>query len=120
VSVAIANVVVPLIIAREYPETRRHLMTGVYAAMMNVGTMTVTFATAPISVVGSRGCGGYMAHVVGWLPRHAALPADPRLLPAAKAFTYRQAHKPGTRHYRHGRNGGFDKTLQHLRCLDGR
>jgi len=51
VSVAIANVVVPLIIAREYPETRRHLMTGVYAAMMNVGTMTVTFATAPISAV---------------------------------------------------------------------
>lgn len=51
VSVAIGNVVVPLIIAREYPETRRHLMTGCYAAMMNVGTMTVTFATAPIAAV---------------------------------------------------------------------
>jgi CP family cyanate transporter-like MFS transporter len=55
VSVAIANVVVPLIIAREYPETRRHLMTGAYGAVMNVGTMTVTFATVPISgIIGWR------------------------------------------------------------------
>ena len=54
-SVAIANVVVPLIIARGYPETRSHLMTGIYAAMMNVGTMTVTFATVLISgVIGWR------------------------------------------------------------------
>jgi MFS transporter, CP family, cyanate transporter len=49
VSLAVANVVVPVVIAREYPPSRRTLMTGIYAAAINVGTMTVTLATAPLA-----------------------------------------------------------------------
>jgi MFS transporter, CP family, cyanate transporter len=45
----IGNVVVPLIIAREFPPQRVHLMTGVYTSAINVGTMTVTVATAPLA-----------------------------------------------------------------------
>ncbi len=45
----IGNVVVPIIIAREFPRERAHFMTGVYTSAINVGTMTVTFATAPLA-----------------------------------------------------------------------
>ncbi len=41
----IGNVVVPLIISREFPPERVHFMTGVYTSAINVGTMTVTLAT---------------------------------------------------------------------------
>lgn len=44
----IGNVVVPIVIAREYGR-RAHLMTGVYTSAMNLGTMTVTLATAPLA-----------------------------------------------------------------------
>jgi CP family cyanate transporter-like MFS transporter len=45
----IGNVVVPIIIAREFPPERAHFMTGVYTSAINIGTMTVTFATAPLA-----------------------------------------------------------------------
>ena len=45
----IGNVVVPIIIAREFPRERAHFMTGVYTSAINVGTMTVTLATAPLA-----------------------------------------------------------------------
>jgi MFS transporter, CP family, cyanate transporter len=45
----IGNVVVPLLIAREFPPERVHFMTGVYTSAINVGTMTVTLATAPLA-----------------------------------------------------------------------
>ncbi|WP_460773068.1 MFS transporter [Microbacterium sp. GXF7504] len=45
----IGNVVVPVVIAREFPPRRVHFMTGVYTSAINVGTMTVTLATAPIA-----------------------------------------------------------------------
>jgi len=48
----IGNVVVPLIIAREYPRERVHFMTGVYTAAINVGTMTVTLTTVPLADAG--------------------------------------------------------------------
>jgi CP family cyanate transporter-like MFS transporter len=84
-SVAVANVTVPLIIAREYPETRRDLMTGAYGAVMNVGTMTVTFATVPISeAIGWRWATSILAVLGGaalaaWVgargPRRALTPS---------------------------------------------
>lgn len=52
----IGNVVVPIIISREFPRERAHFMTGVYTSAINVGTMTVTLATAPLaSEIGWRG-----------------------------------------------------------------
>jgi CP family cyanate transporter-like MFS transporter len=45
----IGNVVVPVVIAREFPPERVHFMTGVYTSAINVGTMTVTVATAPLA-----------------------------------------------------------------------
>jgi MFS transporter, CP family, cyanate transporter len=53
--VTIGNVVIPVLIARDYPPARGRLMTGVYTAAINVGTMTVTLTTAPLaSVIGWR------------------------------------------------------------------
>ncbi len=49
VFLTIGNVVVPVVIAREFPPRRVHFMTGVYTSAINVGTMTVTLATAPIA-----------------------------------------------------------------------
>ncbi len=52
----IGNVVVPIIIAREFPRERAHFMTGLYTSAINIGTMTVTLATAPLaSEIGWRG-----------------------------------------------------------------
>ncbi|WP_159502384.1 CynX/NimT family MFS transporter [Microbacterium sp. 18062] len=52
----IGNVVVPVIIAREFSPRRVHMMTGVYTSAINVGTMTVTVATAPLAAgIGWRG-----------------------------------------------------------------
>ena len=53
--VTIGNVVLPIIIAREFDARRAHTMTGVYTAAMNAGTMAVTLGTAPLaSVAGWR------------------------------------------------------------------
>lgn len=46
---AVGNVVVPVIIGREYSAHRAHTMTGVYTSALNVGTMTVTLTTAPLA-----------------------------------------------------------------------
>ncbi len=47
--VTIGNVVLPIIIAREFSPRRAHTMTGVYTAALNVGTMTVTLSTSPLA-----------------------------------------------------------------------
>lgn len=47
----IGNVVVPLLIRREYPPERVAFMTGVYTSALNVGTMIATLSTAPIAAV---------------------------------------------------------------------
>ncbi|UUT36193.1 MFS transporter [Microbacterium elymi] len=52
--VTIGNVVLPIVIAREYSARRAHTMTGVYTSALNVGTLAVTLGTAP------------MADAVGW------------------------------------------------------
>jgi CP family cyanate transporter-like MFS transporter len=49
--VTIGNVVLPIIIAREFDARRAHTMTGVYTAAMNAGTMAVTAGTAPLAAV---------------------------------------------------------------------
>lgn len=72
----VGNVVVPLIIAREFPPQRVHFMTGVYTSAINVGTMTVTLATAPLSDgIGWQGAilvwGGFgVVALVVWLGLH--------------------------------------------------
>ncbi|WP_022890875.1 CynX/NimT family MFS transporter [Agromyces italicus] len=53
-AIAIGNVVVPVVIRRDVPPERAQLVTGVYSAMMNVGSMLTIAATAPL------------AEVIGW------------------------------------------------------
>ncbi len=54
--VTLGNVIIPVIIAHEYPPQRVHAMTAVYTASINLGTMTVTVATAPLEpALGWRG-----------------------------------------------------------------
>jgi len=53
---AVGNVVIPVIVGREYGAHRAHTMTGVYTSALNVGTMTVTLTTAPLAEgIGWRG-----------------------------------------------------------------
>lgn len=47
----LGNVVVPVIIKREFPPERVPGMTSLFTSALNVGTMTVTLATAPIAAV---------------------------------------------------------------------
>lgn len=49
VFLTIGNVAIPVIIKREFSAGRAHTMTGVYTSSLNVGTMTVTLATAPLA-----------------------------------------------------------------------
>ncbi|GAA3756427.1 CynX/NimT family MFS transporter [Microbacterium kribbense] len=59
--VTIGNVVIPMVIAREYRSRTAHTMTGVYTSALNVGTMTATIATEPLS-----GMIGWRAAVLTW------------------------------------------------------
>jgi len=85
----VGNVVMPVIIGREYRAHRVHMMTGIYTSALNVGTMTVTLATAPLAnAVGWRWAVTVwavfpLAALACWVPlrglRAAFLPtADPR------------------------------------------
>ncbi|MFD6055075.1 CynX/NimT family MFS transporter [Agromyces sp. NPDC060279] len=49
IAIAIGNVVVPVVIRRDVPPARAQLVTGVYSAMMNVGSMLTIAATAPLA-----------------------------------------------------------------------
>ncbi|GLI27042.1 MFS transporter [Agromyces rhizosphaerae] len=53
-AITIGNVVMPVVIRRDVPPDRAPLVTGVYTAMLNVGTMITSLATAPL------------ADLVGW------------------------------------------------------
>lgn len=56
VFLTIGNVVVPVVISGGFPPARVHMMTGVYIASMNIGTMLVMVATAPLAgIIGWRG-----------------------------------------------------------------
>jgi CP family cyanate transporter-like MFS transporter len=48
VFITIGNVVVPVVIRREYSVERAGFMTGIYVSALNVGSMAVTIGTAPL------------------------------------------------------------------------
>ncbi|MBB6390679.1 CynX/NimT family MFS transporter [Microbacterium thalassium] len=85
VFLTIGNVVIPVIIARDFPPRRVHTMTGVFTSSLNVGTMIVTLSTAPLAeIVGWRGAlaawaGFGLAALAVWIPlrglRAAFVPA---------------------------------------------
>nr|WP_281363943.1 MFS transporter [Microbacterium immunditiarum] len=49
VFLTVGNIVIPVIISREFSPHRAHTMTGIYTSALNIGTMTVTLATAPLA-----------------------------------------------------------------------
>lgn len=48
-SIAVGNVLVPVIIRRDFPPARVPLVTGTYTAAMNIGSMTTLILTAPLA-----------------------------------------------------------------------
>ena len=48
-SIAVGNVLVPVVIRRDVPPARVPLVTGVYTAAMNIGSMTTLIITAPLA-----------------------------------------------------------------------
>uniref|UniRef100_UPI0028982E34 MFS transporter n=1 Tax=Arthrobacter sp. TaxID=1667 RepID=UPI0028982E34 len=48
-SIAVGNVLVPVVIRRDVPSARVPLVTGVYTAAMNIGSMTTLIITAPLA-----------------------------------------------------------------------
>ncbi len=48
-SIAVGNVLVPVIIRRDFPPARVPLVTGIYTAAMNIGSMTTLILTAPLA-----------------------------------------------------------------------
>jgi MFS transporter, CP family, cyanate transporter len=88
--VTFGNVIIPVIIAHEYPANRVATMTSVYTASINVGTMTVTIATAPLQpVLGWQGAiavwGAFaIVALVVWVATHGFRAG---LLPTRTEFT---------------------------------
>lgn len=86
--IAVGNVVVPMIIARDFAAHRAHTMTAVFTSALNVGTMSATLATVPLA--GAHGwrlaiacwLGFALAALAVWIPlrgvRRALLP-QPRM-----------------------------------------
>ncbi|WES63338.1 MFS transporter [Microbacter sp. GSS18] len=74
VFLTIGNVVIPVIIGRDFSRARAHTMTGVYTSSLNIGTMIVTLTTAPLAdVVGWRTAivawaGFGLAALAVWIP----------------------------------------------------
>lgn len=85
----IGNVVVPIIIKREYPPARVAFMTGVYTSAINVGTMIVTLATAPLAAatdwrVALAVWGGFgLAALATWIGTHGLRALVPVAAPRA-------------------------------------
>lgn len=79
-AIAVGNVVVPVVIRREFPPSRIPLATGVYTATLNIGSMTTLIATAPLAgawgwrtaliVWGVLAVGAFLVWIrlVGWRP----------------------------------------------------
>ncbi|MCP2635712.1 MFS transporter [Microbacterium sp. HD4P20] len=85
----VGNVVVPIIIKREYPPARVPFMTGVYTSAINVGTMVVTLATAPLAAatdwrVALAVWGGFgLAALATWIGTHGLRALAPAPAPQA-------------------------------------
>lgn len=79
-AIAVGNVVVPVVIRREFPPSRVPLATGVYTATLNIGSMTTLIATAPLAAAwgwrtallswGVLAVGAFLVWIrlVGWRP----------------------------------------------------
>jgi CP family cyanate transporter-like MFS transporter len=61
VAITIGNVVVPVIVRRDFPPGRVGIVTGTYTAAMNVGSMLTSLATAPLADLI-----GWRAAVTSW------------------------------------------------------
>jgi MFS transporter, CP family, cyanate transporter len=100
--VAVGNLVIPVIIRREFPPQRVGLATGIYTSALNVGSMITTLTTAPIAgAIGWQGAIGIWALIgvialVAWVlavgPRSAFVPlardhADEHLTPVWRSLT---------------------------------
>lgn len=90
VFLTIGNVVIPVIIGRDFSRARAHTMTGVYTSSLNVGTMLVTLTTAPLAdIVGWRvallaWAGFGLAALAVWIPlRGVRASFTPRAHPRA-------------------------------------
>ncbi|MGN6325483.1 MFS transporter [Pseudolysinimonas sp.] len=88
--ITFGNVVIPVVISHEYPPARVPTMTSVYTASINVGTMTVTIATAPLQPhLGWQGAiavwGAFaLVALAVWAATHGVRAA---MLPGHPAFT---------------------------------
>lgn len=49
IAIAIGNIVLPVVIRREFTGRRAKVMSGVYTSVLNVGSMVATLATAPLT-----------------------------------------------------------------------
>ncbi|WP_374945359.1 CynX/NimT family MFS transporter [Agreia sp.] len=49
IAITIGNVVVPVVVRRDFPAARVGIVTGVYTAALNVGAMVTSLATAPLA-----------------------------------------------------------------------
>ena len=61
IAITVGNVVLPVIIRRDYTPERAGFVTGIYTSALNVGSMITSLATAPIAT----GV-GWPAALVGW------------------------------------------------------
>jgi CP family cyanate transporter-like MFS transporter len=61
IAITVGNVVLPVIIRRDYTPERAGFVTGIYTSALNVGSMITSLATAPIASVV-----GWPAALVGW------------------------------------------------------
>lgn len=49
IAITIGNVVVPVVVRRDFPAKRVGIVTGIYTASLNVGAMLTSLATAPLA-----------------------------------------------------------------------
>ena len=61
VAITVGNVVLPVIIRRDYTPERAGFVTGIYTSALNVGSMITSLATAPIAAVV-----GWPVALLGW------------------------------------------------------
>jgi CP family cyanate transporter-like MFS transporter len=49
IAITVGNVVVPVVVRRDFPESRVGIVTGIYTAALNVGAMLTSLGTAPLA-----------------------------------------------------------------------
>jgi CP family cyanate transporter-like MFS transporter len=61
IAITVGNVVVPVIVRRDFPESRVGIVTGIYTAALNVGAMLTSLGTAPLAELL-----GWRAAITAW------------------------------------------------------